>query len=107
MSVPQVRARFLSANLGETNRGHAKSNAASPFGERQFQVMNSIGQGNLVNGSLVPQVRSLSANLGEPGRLTQEQMNVLRHDNIPIDANVKADPHVFETLNEKIEQLSG
>jgi len=64
--------------------------------------------------SKVPQVRarSLGANLGgaiadEGGRLTQQQMNVLRHDNVPINADIETEAHILQAPNEQIEHLGG
>jgi hypothetical protein len=64
----------------------------------------------------VPQVRArpLGANLGnlgraiaEGGRLTQQQMNVLRHDNVPIHTDIETEAHILQALNEPIEHLGG
>ena len=65
----------------------------------------------------VPQVRArpLRANLGAPGgaiageggRLTQQQMNMLRHDNVPINADIETEAHILQASNEQIEHLDG
>jgi hypothetical protein len=56
----------------------------------------------------------LGANLGnlgraiaEGGRLTQQQMNVLRHDNVPIHTDIETEAHILQALNEPIEHLGG
>jgi hypothetical protein len=54
----------------------------------------------------------LGANLGgaiadEGGRLTQQQMNVLRHDNVPINADIETEAHILQAPNEQIEHLGG
>ena len=59
--------------------------------------------------------RFLGANLGslggaiasEGGRLTQQQMNVLRHDNVPINADIETEAHILQASNEQIEHLGG
>jgi hypothetical protein len=63
--------------------------------------------------SKVPQVRarSLGANLGsgaiagKSGRLTQQQMNVFRYDDIPIQADIETEPHFLQALNKQVEHL--
>jgi len=59
--------------------------------------------------------RFLGANLGslggaiarEGGRLTQQQLNVLRHDNVPINADIETEAHILQASNEQIEHLGG
>jgi len=34
-------------------------------------------------------------------------MNVLRHDNVPIDANIETEAHILQASNEQIEHLGG
>ncbi|MBZ5613900.1 MAG: hypothetical protein LAO23_07825 [Acidobacteriia bacterium] len=65
----------------------------------------------------MPQVRArlLGANLGtlgraiagEGSRLAQQQMNVLRHDNVPIHTDIEMEAHILQALNEQIEHLGG
>jgi hypothetical protein len=63
-----------------------RSAALQPFSERQFQVVNGLGQ------------------LGS-GWLTQEQVNMLRHHNISVNAQLEAAAHVLPALNKEIERL--
>jgi hypothetical protein len=67
----------------------------------------------------VPQVRArpLGANLGAGGsvfggtiaveraRLTHQQMNVLRHNHVPINADIETEAHVLQATHEQIEHL--
>jgi len=55
-------------------------------GERQFQLVDGLGQ------------------LGS-GRLTQEQVNMLRHHNISINAQLETTARVLQAVNKQIEHL--
>ena len=62
------------------------SAASQPLGERQLQVVNSLGQFGA-------------------GRLTQEQVNMLGHHHVSVNAQFETTTHVLQAVHKQIEDL--
>ena len=62
--------------------------AAHTFRERKFQIVHGVGQAVL-------------------RRLTQEQVDVLGHHHLSVNAHLETATHVFESFHEAIEEFGG